>query len=142
MNSFNEKPLELFIFYAKMFQTNTIFVVIFANPDLNTEKYGPKHGLKSLKYPYFFEQFSVNESENRYKFYLCLQHKKRLWLIVHSLKNFVDIKVDIGIFAFQVFVVLYFGRGEYIHCWLKSCLLYDQPKGLCIHVEFDILLLL
>ena len=52
MNSFNKKVLELFIFYAKkMFQTNAIFDVIFANPDLNTEKYG----LKSLKFLYFFQ---------------------------------------------------------------------------------------
>ena len=49
MDSFNEKPLELFIFILKMFQSNTIFDVIFANPDLNTEKYG----LKSLKFLYF-----------------------------------------------------------------------------------------
>ena len=34
-------------------QTNTIFDVIFANPDLNTEKYGLKYGLKSLKFLYF-----------------------------------------------------------------------------------------
>ena len=55
MNSFNEKPLELFIFYIKTFKTNTFFDVIFVNPDLNTEKYGLKHGLKMLKFLFFYE---------------------------------------------------------------------------------------
>ena len=37
----------------KMFQTNAFFNVNFVNPDLNTEKYGLKHGLKMLKFLYF-----------------------------------------------------------------------------------------
>ena len=36
-----------------MFQTNAFFDVNFVNPDLNTEKYGLKHGLKLRKILYF-----------------------------------------------------------------------------------------
>ena len=46
------------------------------------------------------------------------------------------------IFFTILFAILCFDRGECIRCWLKSCLLYDQPKGLCTRVGFDIPLLL
>ncbi len=51
-----------------------------------------------------------------------------------ALKNIIEIRVDIEIFAFRFVVIL---CSDPDGC-IKSCLLYAQPKGLCIHVEFDI----
>ena len=55
-----------------------------------------------------------------------------------ALKDIIEIRVDTEIFAFRFVVILCSDRDGYIRYSLKNCLLYAQPKGLCIHVEFDI----
>ena len=59
-----------------------------------------------------------------------------------ALKDIIEIRVDIEIFAFRFVVILCSDRDGYIRYSLKSCLLYDQPKDLCTRVKFDIPLLL
>lgn len=47
-----------------------------------------------------------------------------------ALKDVIEIRVDIEIFAFRCAVILCFDPDGYIRYSLKSYLLYDQPKGL------------
>ena len=63
-------------------------------------------------------------------------------LLSIALKDLIEIRGDIEIFAFRFAVILCSDRDGYIRYLLKSCLLYDQPKDLCIRVGFDIPLLL
>ena len=59
-----------------------------------------------------------------------------------ALKNIIEIRVDIEIFAFRFVAILCFDPNGYKRYLLKSYLLCDQPKDLYTRVEFDIPLLL
>ena len=63
-----------------MFEINAFFDVNFINPDLNTEKYGLKHGLKSLKFLYFSRCFVKKIVESDIIFSYACDMKKRLWI--------------------------------------------------------------